>query len=376
MTVVFCRQCNLAQLSAVVRPEILYKDYCYVTGASDTMKSHFELLLNDVTREYSVPLKPGQKPARGKLLEIGSNNGGFLEFASCKSNWEVLGIEPAKNLADLANARGLKTIDRLFGEPEAVQLAAAGYKADVIVARHVFAHIDDWKGFIHALEFISHKDTLVVIEVPYAGDMLKMNSWDQIYHEHLSFVSITAIVRLLNHTQFYLHSVKNYSIHGGSIALLLRRTDGPPPTGGVLEGVSNRLDEEKTNNLEDRWLHLADMQAKMRSNLTEEVQKAKLNGKKVCGFGASAKATVWCNACGFTSKDIAFVCDSTEQKQGKLIAGTDIKVVPEKELLDRKPDYAINFSWNFHREIAQKHKAFTERGGKWIQVVPEVRVLC
>lgn len=356
LKVLFCRTCTLAQLSVVVKPEILYRNYSYVTSASDTMKAHFGTLLTDI----GLGVKP--KP---KMLEIGSNNGEFLQFAH--PQFEVLGIEPAKNLAAIANERGIKTIDRLFGEPTAIELAATGYRADIIVARHVFAHVDDWKGFINALQFISHEDTLVVIEVPWSVDMLNKNSFDQIYHEHLSYVTIQSIHHLIRGTPFYVFCVKQYSIHGGAIGLYLRRRD---------ESERTELMLSEESNLGERWRKLDEEMHRMRHMITvlkHEVWTAYKNIKTVCGFGASAKATVWLNACGLTSKDIAFVCDSTPQKQGRMVPGTSIPIVPESELM--KADYAVCFSWNFFPEIRAKFKAFEDKGGRWILPVPEVRIV-
>lgn len=369
LKVLFCRTCTLAQLSVVVKPEILYRNYSYVTSASDTMKEHFDKLLMDIANEKLsvMPIREIRAPIQ--MLEIGSNNGEFLKEAQSRGV-QALGIEPAKNLASIANERGIKTIDRLFGEPSAIELAATGYRADIIVARHVFAHIDDWKGFVNAIQFISHKDTLVVIEVPYVGDMLAVNSFDQIYHEHLSYVSVTAIMSLLKDTKFYLSKVVKYQIHGGAIALMLRHVEHETSIDQLDKAVRTSL-QCGEKNLEERWKGLALDVGSMISQLSRIVASKK--GKSICGFGASAKATVWLNACGFTSKDIAFVCDSTEQKQGKFVPGTDIPVVAESELM--KADYSICFSWNFLPEIRAKFKAFEDKGGRWILPVPEVRIV-
>lgn len=358
LEVLFCRTCLLAQLSCVVRPEIMYANYSYVTSESQTMQNHFTTLMRDIVDETA---KMGALKAAGmKLLEIGSNAGTLLKRIK-DGNDEVLGIEPAENLAKIANERGIKTICQLWGEPVGVELGATGYRADVVVARHVFAHVDNWKGFIHALEFVTHKDSLVIIEVPWVVDMFKMNSFDQIYHEHLSYVSIHAIDRLLEGTQFLLNDVKHYSIHGGAIALFLKRRGEK-----FSEIAPNQFGDE--TNLEDQWRNLEETKDLMVHELKPEVRRAISKGEKVCGFGASAKATVWCNAANFSSNDIAFICDSTPQKQGKLVPGTDIPIVPEELLMEA--DYCINFAWNFHEEIAEKHKAFTDRGGKWILPCP------
>lgn len=353
LKVMYCRTCTLAQLSVVVGQNILYKDYAYVSNEGGTMQCHFVELLYDIGIEV--------KPKR-KMLEIGSNTGAFLNAASPR--FDGLGFEPAANLARIANDRGIKTIPRFFDVPHAVELAATKYRADVIVARHVFAHIDDWHEFIAALEFVSHKDTLVVIEVPWVEDMFKMNSFDQIYHEHLSYVSIRAIHRLLEKTAFYVHCVKHYSIHGGAIGIFIRRK-------GEDQRVNLQLEEE--DDLELQWTGLAANAKSNLSNLKSMVQNLLLGRKTICGFGASAKATVWCNACGFTSKEISFICDSTPQKQGKFVPGTDIPIVPESRLMEA--DCSILFCWNFASECLEKNKAFTERDGKWVAPCPDVRIL-
>jgi methylation protein EvaC len=182
-------------------------------------------------------------------------------------------------------------------------------------------------------------------------------------------VSITAIHKLLEGTKFYVADVKHYEIHGGSIALMIRRTDDRRP--GKMNPEWYSKFEEK--DLERRWRNMDVLKVKRVLELVALVRQLNSEGKKVCGFGASAKATVWINASALTENDIAYVCDSTPQKQGKLIPGTTIPIAPEARLMDA--DLAICFSWNFFPEIREKFKAFEEKGGKWIVPIPEVKIL-
>jgi hypothetical protein len=357
LKVLSCRTCTLAQLSVVVNPEILYKDYPYVTGDGPKMKAHFKKLYDAIISSAGLPSH------RRNMLEIGSNTGGFLNYSS--KAFDALGFEPASNLAAIAEAKGFRTINRFFDLSSATSLSETGYKADVVVARHVFAHIDDWRGFIQGLDLITHKDSLVVIEVPYVGDMLAMNSWDQIYHEHLSFVGITPIVHLLKGSNFYLRDVHNYDIHGGVVALFLRKVGFD----GSYQNDIRVLEKD----YDAAWVYCSDCKDHMLSELKSHVRCENRDGKKICGFGASAKASVWINACRFTSKDIAFVCDKAETKIGKLIPGTDIPVVPHDRLYEA--DYAINFAWNWAEEIMEEHKGFKEKGGKWILPVPSIHIV-
>ena len=353
LQVLYCKTCTLAQLSVVVNPDILYDRYSYRTSRSETMRAHFEDILDDILEECRRQPKT--------LLEIGSNDGTFLFFASKEFTSGVSGIEPARNLAADARANGILTTDRLFCQRLAIELAADGVRPDVIVARHVFCHVDDWRDFIKGLESVSHKHTLVFIEVPHVLDMFKNNSFDQIYHEHLSYMSTTAMRYLLKDSKFSIVKVNRYPIHGGAVGMFLKFGRQK------LEKIASE------ENLFDRWIDLSGAMAKNTVDLMERVIENQRSGLVTCGFGASAKASVWINACGFTSRDIAFVCDSTPEKQGCFIPGTDIPIVPESEL--SKADFGICFAWNFLSEITAKNKAFTDKGGKWIVPCPTVEVL-
>lgn len=209
LKVMFCEECTNSQLSVVVDPNIIYSNYPYVTSKSDTMKSHFRNLWNEITKEA--------KPK--SLIEIGSNDGLFLDFCHNEGVENVLGVDPAANL------QHKDSICSLFDEQVAREIVDRGFRPDVIVARHVFCHIDDWRGFMQNIEAISNPETLVVIEVPYVMDMLHGLEFDTIYHEHLDYLSIKAVEYLLRDFMFHIHRIVRFEIHGGAIVLMLRRDD-------------------------------------------------------------------------------------------------------------------------------------------------------
>jgi novobiocin biosynthesis protein NovU/D-mycarose 3-C-methyltransferase len=373
LVVLMCRRCSLAQLSVTVRPDVMYANYSYVTSKSETMAAHFDRIMQDIIEDENH--RPPACPPR--MLEIGSNDGTFLERVHRFTGYEVLGVEPASNLSTIAIDRGVRTINRLWDTATAVELSYQKYQADVIVARHVFCHVDDWQGFVHALEFVSHKDTLVFIEVPYVKDMFKNNSFDQVYHEHLSYMSVMAMVHLLAGTKFKLHKIIPYEIHGGAIGIMLRHVEHE---GMADVSVDQYSVSESVETLERGWYDLSVSMQKNRMELIKLVLGLNFEGKTVCGFGASAKATVVINACRFTKDDIAVVMDSTPQKQGCLVPGTDIPIVPDMGVYKFsmakdsivKPDYLVIFSWNFQSEIMAKNKDFK---GRWIIPCPEVKVI-
>lgn len=351
----WCPKCTLAQLSVVVDPEILYRNYPYVTSHSTTMMAHFELLLEDLLKECK----------RGTVVEIGSNDGTLLDYCSKVGFETVFGIEPASNLCDLALKRGINTDNNFWNSTTAINLRASMGPPDLIIARHVFCHIDRWDDAIAGLETICGQETVIAIEVPYFIETVKKCEWDQIYHEHLSYMTVEAMRAALRNTSLHISKVTHYSIHGGAVVMMIRSNDSK---------VKPCSFEDETLSLEDlrAFANKSDSQV---SDLSDMVRKLSEDGKTVVGYGASAKATQWIHRCGFTRKQIKWVCDNTPQKLYKLMPGTDIPVVDDGALTRDLPDYAVLFSWNFADEIIGKEQIFRNKGGCWIVPLPEMKVI-
>jgi hypothetical protein len=360
LKVMFCPKCTLAQLSVTVQPDILYRRYSYVTSQTATMRQHFEALDKAITEEQPFD----------SLLEIGSNDGTLLRHFAAKGV-KVAGIDPAENLADIARKQGIPTVTGMLSA-ETAQLAMSNTKEgfDLILARHVFCHVDDWREFIDCLAIPSHHNTLVGIEVPYVADLLERGEFDTIYHEHTSYLSIKAVQALLQDSPFNLHGIVRFPIHGGAILLMLRRKDfGKPPLPSVDEYRS------KENISPETWQAFA---AKAHTNinaLKDFVHARRAEGKRVVGYGASAKSTVFVNACRFTRKDIDFITDTTPQKLWKLSPGTDIPIVDQGAILRELPDYAICFCWNFRTEVLETNALALEKGVKFVFPVPTLEVV-
>jgi len=211
---------------------------------------------------------------------------------------------------------------------------------------------------------------VICLEVPYVVDQLAAGSFDQIYHEHLSYLSIKAMKALLNGTPFHLHRICHYTIHGGAIVIMIRRNDcKEPPHPSVAEYL------ETEDCTESNWRKFAAESELQIIRLRDFVREQISHGKRICGYGASAKATVWINACGFTRKEIGLVCDSTAQKVGCNIPGTDIPVTHEGDHFTGCFDYVILFAWNFSKEIMDREKGFKHTGFKWIVPVPNLEVI-
>lgn len=360
LQVLFCPRCTLAQLSVVVDPDILYRHYSYVTSPSEMMRKHFDDLIITLSREQPFD----------SVLEIGSNDGAFLKQVRCVAP-VVCGIDPAENLALISAKSDIPTITGLLTRAtaeESLRISPNGF--DIILARHVFCHVDDWRDFVNSLAVATHRNSLVAIEVPYVKDMLDNTEFDTIYHEHTSYLTIKALQTLLADSPFRLHCVVRFPIHGGAILVMLRRKDHVCE---VHSSVKEFLDGE--NITPESWMVFGVRAAESKAALKGFVAKSRNDGKRIIGLGASAKSTVWIQSCGFCRKDIEFITDSTQQKLYKLSPGTDIPIVDEGALLRELPDYAIVFAWNYLPEILSKNALAREKGVKFIVPVPKLEIV-
>lgn len=354
LLVLFCQKCTLAQLSVTVRPDLLYSYYRYVTSTSQTMRQHFDWLSALLQSE------------KGSILEIGSNDGLFLDYLK-DIGFRVVGCDPAANLCNIASKRGHICVPAVFNSQSSMKCleASHGERFDAIAARHVFCHVDDWMDFFRGLGAVSHRETLICIEVPYVADMMDRLEFDSIYHEHTSYLTINAMRVLLNRTPFHLHRVIRSDIHGGSLVILIRHNDSIHPRCSI---------DIKENITRQQW-ELFDDQCRAKiQRLRRMVHDLIVEGKTITGYGASAKCTVWCNACKFTQKELKFVTDTTGYKQGRKVPGTDIPIVDEIEFSEERPDFAVMFAWNYQQEIMAKESKFLGNGGKFIVPIGEIWV--
>lgn len=357
LEVLYCPKCTLGQLSVVVNPSLLYQNYAYVTSGSTTMQTHFGRMWHTLCIDAGREMK--------SVIEIGSNDGKLLKYLK-EQGVVGVGIDPAENLTQLANDNGLKTVTGFFSEDtktEAMKLL--GGAPDCILARHVMCHIDDWQTFIRLIREMCGPQTAVAIEVPNVIDLLNGLQFDTIYHEHLSLMSVKAMETLVKGTGLHLAGVHQFTLHGGSIILVLR-TD---QIGESMDGAT-----WASPSLAD-WARFKDGANRKIEQMTDTVKVFRNIGKRVVGFGASAKSTVWMNACHFSRTDVAWITDNTPFKQGKFSPGTDVPIVDEGALLRDLPDYAIMFAWNYRNEIMQTQAQYLKSGGKFIIPMPRIEVL-
>jgi len=366
LRVVLCQDCSLVQLADTVDPKVLYSRYAYITSTSRTMDAH----LNDQSAHL---LSVGHFGARPKVLEIASNTGVFLKKFKERGG-EVLGVEPAENICEVAIKSGIPTRSEFFNAANAKKIKEEWGTADLILGRHVFAHIDDLYDLLAGLEAISHPETLIAFEVPYLVDFFERTEYDTIYHEHLSYISVRALEALVKDSPFVLSRIDHYQIHGGSILFHLRHRSSKT---AVHESVAKALEVERRLKLAEpsTWRRFTEKVEHVRTELPALIRRLKSQGKRIIGYGASAKGNTLLNTCGLGAKELDFIIDNTPFKQNKVAPGSWLPIRPPEALLGEQPDFALLLAWNFAPEIVGRETEYQKRGGRFIIPIPEPKVV-
>ncbi len=366
LRLVLCTDCSLVQLADTVDPRILYSHYAYVTSTSQTMDTHLNRMMTHL-------LASARLGAGSKVLEIASNTGVFLKKFK-EQGCEVLGVEPAENIADVALATAIPTRKEFFNAATARKLKSEWGRADLILGRHVFAHIDDLQDLLAGLVEIAHEETLIAFEVPYAVDFFEHTEYDTIYHEHLSYISARSIEVLVKNTALTLTRIDHYPIHGGAILFHLRhRSSKAVPHPSVAQAI-----EKETQlglGLPKTWELFARRVDHIRTELPALLGRLKKEGRRVVGYGASAKGNTLLNTCGITSRELDYIIDNTPFKQGKIAPGSRIPVKAPELLLRDQPDHALLLAWNFAQEIVRREQEYQKRGGRFIIPIPQPKIL-
>ncbi|MFH1895492.1 MAG: class I SAM-dependent methyltransferase [archaeon] len=362
----YCSDCSLSQLSIVVDPKTMFSDYVYRSSVSETFRKHCS--------ELAVELKKRFEKNDLKALDIASNDGCLLmEFK--KHGFSVIGVEPAKNIAVIAEKNKIHTITEFWDTKTAEKILKEFGKADVITATNVLAHVDKVSDFVSAMHSVLDENGLIVIEVPSAEKLIEENEFDTIYHEHLSYFLLKPLIELFERNSFKAVDVEQIGIHGGTIRFFAAKNSSKrKPNTKALTGF---LEKENASGLYElkTYLRLAENTKKIKSDLTSLLKKLKSENKSVAAYGASAKGSTLLNYCNIGTDFIDFIVDDTPEKQNKLTPGNHISVFPRTRLEKEKPDFLLLLSWNFAREFIKKTPEHRLRGGKYILPIPAVKII-
>jgi novobiocin biosynthesis protein NovU/D-mycarose 3-C-methyltransferase len=366
LAVTACTDCGLVQLNFVVPAEQLYRDYIYVSSTSDGVKAHADYLAETLIDQY------GWQP-RDLIVEVASNDGTVLQ-AFKKRRMRVLGVEPARNIATIAEASGIPTIAEFFNGESARTVRSTHGRAAAVLGRHVFAHVDNVHEFVAAVRDVLTDDGVFIIEVPYLGDFLEKLEFDTIYHEHLSYFSLAAVQRLCSRHGMALVDAERVGLHGGSVVLHMRRAEAPSTPSARLTQL---LAEERAAGL-TAPARLAAFAAGIRAwkhDLEALIGDLTRGGATLVGYGAAAKANTLLNYCPDVARQLRVIFDRSPHKHGRYTPGTHIRVEPVDRWVDVPASHMLILAWNFQQEIMSQMSAFKDRGGHFIIPIPTLQVI-
>jgi len=362
----FCERCALLQITESVAPEVLFGEYAYFSSTSTTMVDHAAELVERLVDERRL----GEDSL---ALELASNDGYLLQHY-VRVGVPVLGIDPARNVAEEAQRRGVETLCAFFDEVVAEELAAAGRRASVLHANNVLAHVPDVNGVVAGVARVLAADGVAVIETPYVRDLVERTEFDTIYHEHLFYYSLTALDRLFSRNGLCVVGVERIPIHGGSLRVFAVRADSDVQRAA---SVAALLSEEEALGIATReyFENFAGRVDELRDELCALLRRLKGDGHRLAAYGAAAKGSTLLNCFGIGRDLLDFVADRSEHKQGLYMPGSRLPIVPPQHLVKVMPDEVLLLAWNFADEILEQQAEYLGFGGRFIVPIPRPRIV-
>ena len=366
LSVGFCAECALVQLTQVIDPsKLFHEEYAFFASTSVRMREHFSRFAGQVSGLISGLADPF-------VVEIGSNDGIMLRnFA--ESGVLHLGVEPSENVAEEARRNGVNTRCSFFGLDVAREILAEHGPANAVLGANVFSHIKDIHSVFGGIKELLTDDGVFVFEEPYVGEVVAKTAYDQFYDEHVFYFCLSSLDNLFARHGLEIVDAEAHEVHGGSMRYTAAKTGARQPSARLAE-LRAREDSLGLDQVET-FQALRDRVLSSKEQLVSLLKKLEQDGKRVVGYGATSKSTTVTNFCGIGPDLIEFISDTTPIKQDKFSPGTHIPVKSYEAFLEDYPDYAVLFAWNHGGEILAKEEPFLKQGGRFITFVPDVRIL-
>lgn len=361
-----CDNCLLVQLQEFARAKNIFNDYLYFSSYSELWLQHCLEYTEQMTRRYGLS-------DRSLVVEIASNDGYLLQYFKERSIG-VLGVEPAANVAKVAQDKGIATDVAFFGVETARRLLASGKSADLMVANNVLAHVPNLHDFVAGFKLLLKPTGTATFEFPHLLNLIEEKQFDTIYHEHFSYFSLFVVDKIFAYHHLRIYDVETLTTHGGSLRIYVCHADAPFPRNPAVDDL---ISKEKTAGLDriDTYDSFANSVIDIKCGLNSFLIEARRNGKSVVGYGAPAKGNTLLNYCGVGPELLSYTVDASPHKQGRYLPGIQIPIYAPDHIFETKPDYVLILPWNIKEEITDQMAAIRQWGGRFVIAIPALTIL-
>jgi len=361
-----CGTCFLVQLEEFQSPSEIFTDYAYFSSYSASWLNHARQYTLDAIRRFSID-------SSWQVVELASNDGYLLRNFK-DAGIPVLGIEPAGNVAQVAQQAGIPTVVKFFGVATAKELVGEGVHADLLVGNNVLAHVPALNDFVAGMKILLSARGVITMEFPHLMRLMKENQFDTIYHEHFSYLSLLTVEKIFASHGLRIFDVLQLPTHGGSLRIYACHADNRrlPETANV--GVVRSQEADYGLSRMETYAAFGEQVRETKRKLLEFLIRAKREGKRIAGYGAPAKGNTLLNYCGIRGDFLDYTVDISPHKQGMYLPGTRIPIHAPDKIDETRPDYVLILPWNLKDEIMKQMAHIRDWGGQFLVPVPEVRV--
>ena len=362
-----CGHCFLVQLLEYVPPDTIFSDYAYFSSYSDSWVQHAKDYTEMAIARFALD-------SSSQVVEIASNDGYLLQYFA-ERKIPVLGVEPAANVARVAQQKGIPTIVKFFGEETARGLLLQAKQADLLLGNNVLAHVPDINDFVKGMKILLKSRGVITMEFPHLARLMEENQFDTIYHEHFSYLSLVTVEKIFAAHGLTLFDVEEIPTHGGSLRIYARHTeDASRPVGSRVVELHDREEKSGFTYL-NHYFSFTEKVRETKRKLLQFLIDTKGRGCSVVGYGAPGKGNTLLNYCGIRTDFVDYVVDRNPYKQGKFLPGTHIPIYHPAKIRETKPDYLLVLPWNLRAEVIEQNAYIREWGGQFVVPIPEVTVL-
>jgi len=361
-----CESCFLVQLQEFESPQYIFSEYSYFSSYSDSWLEHCEAFAENSINRFHLNDK-------SQVIEIASNDGYLLKYFK-KRSIPVLGIEPAKNIAKVAESIGIPTLTEFFSAQLAQKLSKEKNQADLLIGNNVLAHVPRLNDFVKGLKILLKSNGIITMEFPHLAELMRYNQFDTIYHEHFSYLSLYTVQRIFAAQGLRVFDVEELDTHGGSLRLMGCHDDDARVSSHKIEQLLSREEQSGLRGLQI-YRGFQAVTDRVRNDVLAFLTEQQAAGRAVAGYGAAAKGNTLLNYAGVKADLLPYIVDAAPSKQGKFTPGGHIPVLDPEVLRQRRPDYVLILPWNIAAEVTSQHGYIAEWGGKFVVAVPALKVL-